>query len=86
MVWEIVFMLVILKIPIVYLCSVIWYAIHAESAPTDPAASVPVADTPPSGGSPWRPRRGGTRLPRRPSPARRPAGAQRTPSRASVQR
>ena len=32
-VWEIVFLMVILKIPIVYLCAVIWYAIKAEPKP-----------------------------------------------------
>ena len=37
-VWEIVFLLVILKIPIVYLCVVIWYAIRAEPKPEAPAA------------------------------------------------
>jgi hypothetical protein len=33
--WEIVFMLVILKIPIVYLCAVIWWAIRAEPFPDE---------------------------------------------------
>jgi hypothetical protein len=28
--WELVFLMVILKIPIVYLCYVVWYAIKAE--------------------------------------------------------
>jgi hypothetical protein len=37
-VWEIVFLLVILKIPIVYLCGVIWYAIKAEPKPEAGAA------------------------------------------------
>ena len=32
-VWEIVFLMVILKIPIVYLCSVVYYAIKAEPRP-----------------------------------------------------
>jgi hypothetical protein len=31
--WELVFMLVILKIPIVYLALVVWYAIKAEPGP-----------------------------------------------------
>jgi hypothetical protein len=52
MVWEIVFMLVILKIPIVYLCAVIWWAIKAEPSPPDPTEPAVVADTPPPGGSP----------------------------------
>ena len=32
-VWELVFLMVILKIPIVYLCSVVYYAIRAEPTP-----------------------------------------------------
>jgi hypothetical protein len=32
-VWEIVFLMLILKIPIVYLCCVIYYAIKAEPLP-----------------------------------------------------
>lgn len=32
-VWEIVFLMVILKIPIVYLCTVVYYAIKAEPKP-----------------------------------------------------
>jgi hypothetical protein len=86
MVWEIVFMLLILKIPIVYLCVVVWYAIREEPAPADPAAPVRVTDTPPSGGSPYRSRRGAVRLPRRPSPTRRPHGPQRTALRAGARR
>ena len=33
MVWEVIFLLVILKIPIIYLCCVVWYAIKAEPKP-----------------------------------------------------
>jgi hypothetical protein len=36
-VWEIVFLMVILKIPIVYLCIVVYYAIKAK--PTPPAGA-----------------------------------------------
>jgi hypothetical protein len=64
MVWEIVFMLLILKIPIVYLCVVVWWAIKAEPLPPDLAEVAVVSNTPPSGGSPPRQRRG------RPRPAR----------------
>jgi hypothetical protein len=32
-IWEIVFLMVILKIPIAYLCTVVWYAIRAEPRP-----------------------------------------------------
>ena len=46
MVWEAVFMLVLLKIPIVYLCMVVWWAIRAEPRDELPAARVPVSDTP----------------------------------------
>jgi hypothetical protein len=86
MVWEIVFMLLILKIPIVYLCVVIWYAISDEPAPADPAAPVLVADTPPSGGSPYRPRRRSVRLPRRSSPPRTSRGPRRTAQRTGARR
>jgi len=79
-------MLLILKIPLVYVCVVVWYAIKAEPTPPDVEVEV-VADTPPPGGSPrrtrdWhrRPQRphapglgGGTATPR--SPARGRDGA-----------
>jgi hypothetical protein len=29
-IWELVFMLVLLKIPVVYVCAVVWWAIRAE--------------------------------------------------------
>lgn len=32
-VWEGIFMLLVLKIPIVYLCGVVWYAVRAEPKP-----------------------------------------------------
>ena len=44
-------MLLILKIPLVYVCVVVWYAIKAEPTPPDVEVGV-VADTPPPGGSP----------------------------------
>ena len=62
MVWEIVFMLLILKIPLVYVF--VWYAIKAEPTPPDAEVGV-VADTPPAGGSPPR-TRDGHRRPLRP--------------------
>jgi hypothetical protein len=37
-VWELVFLMVILKIPIVYLCSIVVYAIRAEPDPEEGAA------------------------------------------------
>ena len=36
-VWELVFLMVILKIPIVYLCAVVWYAIKATPRPEEGA-------------------------------------------------
>ena len=77
--WEIVFMLVVLKIPVVYLCLVVWWAIRAEPIPGDGAEPLRAA---PEGGGPerwWRPRRS----PRRPGPHGSPV---RTPSRAATVR
>jgi hypothetical protein len=37
-VWELVFLMVILKIPIVYLCAVVYYAIKAKPHPEAGAA------------------------------------------------
>ncbi len=72
MTWEIVFMLLILKIPIVYICVVIWWAIREEPSPTDLVGVAVLPDTPPSGGTPGRPR-STRRHPLRPhTPGRRP--------------
>ena len=30
MAWELIFMLLLLKIPLFYLCGVVWYAVRAE--------------------------------------------------------
>jgi hypothetical protein len=50
--WELIFMMFILKIPIVYLCVVVWWAIHAEPRPPE-FAMLPVrADSPEP--CPWR--------------------------------
>jgi hypothetical protein len=46
--WELVFLMVILKIPIAYLCYVVWYAIKAEPRGRGGAAGVRVIpDSPP---------------------------------------
>jgi len=37
-IWELVFLMVILKIPIVYLCMVIYYAVKAEPRPEEGAS------------------------------------------------
>jgi hypothetical protein len=64
-IWELVFMLVILKIPVVYLCAVVWYAIRAEPELESGGATEENAPRP---WRPWhswrsthrpRPRRGG---------------------------
>jgi len=37
-VWELIFLMLVLKIPIVYLCLVVWWAIKAEPKPLEGAA------------------------------------------------
>jgi len=64
MVWEAIFLLVILKIPIIYLCSVVWYAIKAEpKPPPEPVLKTAVLDLGPRDG--WQPRLAFRRAPRR---------------------
>jgi hypothetical protein len=57
-VWEAVFMLVVLKLPMVYLCIVVWWAIRAEprheDGPDAQGAFVPLT---PCGWGEWRRRR-----------------------------
>jgi hypothetical protein len=65
-IWEIIFLIVILKIPIVYLCLVVWWAIKAEPRPEEGAAIT--AKLGPDGDPPRRRRRRGLRPPRRPRP------------------
>ena len=52
-VWEIVFLMVILKIPILYLCFVVYYAIKAEPRPEEGAAVTTSVGGDDSGGG-WR--------------------------------
>ena len=68
MVWEFVFLMVILKIPILYLCAVIWWAVRAEPKPPEGAA-LPARTIPPDD-RPWSPAR---QPPRRPRPHGFPA-------------
>jgi hypothetical protein len=52
-IWELVFMLVILKIPVVYLCAVVWWAVRAEPEPLEGAGRLaPVSPRLP--GCDWR--------------------------------
>ena len=60
MVWEALFLLVILKIPIVYLCAVVYWAIKAEPHPEEGAAVRPAEPEPRPG---WSSRRGFLRPP-----------------------
>jgi len=74
-VWEAIFMLVVLKIPVVYLGLVVWWAIRAEPSPDDGFDAVrTLVPVTPCGWDEWRRRRSrklvGGRPPR---PARRVA-------------
>jgi hypothetical protein len=69
--WELIFMMLILKLPIAYLCFVVYWAIKAEPKPPEPAllpVSEPQPDRPlrPTLGRrpPRRPLRGGPHTPR----------------------
>jgi hypothetical protein len=67
-VWEAIFLLVILKIPVVYLGCVVWWAIRAEPKPLEGAAVTATLDPeePPGGWTRWR--RGASPRPRRGGP------------------
>ena len=67
MVWEIVFMLLILKIPLIYLCLVVCWAIRAEPRDEEPAAVAAVTDTPSPPSPPTAPMRSRPRVPHGPS-------------------
>jgi hypothetical protein len=74
--WEIVFMLVVLKIPVVYLCAVVWWAIRAEPLPGDGAGGAGGQE--PLGPRPWwHPSRRGRRLGPHGAPPRRARTAAR---------
>jgi hypothetical protein len=63
--WELIFLMVVLKIPIVYLCAVVWWAIKAEPKPLEGAAVGARLDPEPN---PWRPHGRRGRRPPRPRP------------------
>lgn len=67
-VWIVIFLLVILKIPIAYLCAVIYYAIKAEPRPGEGVGVTVELGPDADGGGPRR-----SRLPRFPRPHGRPA-------------
>jgi hypothetical protein len=66
--WEAVFMLVVLKIPMVYLAAVVWWAIRAEPTAGDGGEPVKVfVPLTPCGWNEWQ-RRRFSRRPFRPAP------------------
>jgi hypothetical protein len=69
-VWELIFLMVILKIPIVYLCWIVYWAIKAEPQPEEGDGAL--VAVPPDGGPPSRPPRR-----RRPRPTRPHGGPTR---------
>lgn len=70
--WEAIFMLLVLKIPVVYLAAVVWWAIRAEPHPGDGMEPVPVrVPLEPCDWSGRRRRRALARRVRGPLPARR---------------
>jgi hypothetical protein len=44
--WELVFMMLVLKLPIAYLIGVVWWAVRAEPDPYEPAALIPAEPEP----------------------------------------
>ena len=78
--WELIWLMLIMKIPIVYLCWVVYWAIKSEPRPEEPAV-IQVggeADGPPHGGRDRHPRRLGPHG----RPTRRYARTSRPPVRA----
>jgi hypothetical protein len=72
-VWELIFLMVVMKIPILYLCWVVWWAIKSEPRPEEGAAlaaAIPLDPLDPGLG--WRRRRAP-----RPRPARPHGGPSR---------
>jgi len=76
MVWEVIFLLLILKIPMVYLCAVVWWAIRAEPAPPEPLEPALVRSPPEPDPRP------GWRFLRRHRPAQPRPGRRGAPQRA----
>jgi hypothetical protein len=63
-VWvEVVFMMLILKLPLIYVCAVVWYAIRAEPNPLEGAEKLVEPDSDGPRGWSHRRRRGGPRPP-----------------------
>lgn len=75
--WELVWLMVIMKIPILYLCWVVYWAIKSKPQPEEHAL-VTASSGPESPG--WSPRRD----PRRPGPHGRPTRSYARTQRATV--
>jgi len=78
-VWELIWLMVIMKIPILYLCWVVYWEIKSEPRPEESAALVKVSDE--NDPTPWRPRH---IRPRRPGPHGRPSRSYARTRRATV--
>jgi hypothetical protein len=69
-VWELIFLMLVMKIPIAYLCAVVWWAVRAEPLPPEGAAvAVSVGPEPPPRPA-WSRRPRGPRLGPHGSPTR----------------
>jgi hypothetical protein len=79
--WELIFLMFVMKIPIVYLCLVVWWAVRAVPEPFEPAPALVVSEP-----HPWTPPalRAGSRRPRRGGPHGRPARGPREGRRTSA--
>jgi hypothetical protein len=66
--WELIFMMLILKIPIVYLCAVVYWAVKAEPDPPEPALLPVVPEPDPTRPPAWTARRRSPRRPHRGGP------------------
>jgi hypothetical protein len=76
--WELIFLMFLMKIPIVYLCAVVWWAIKAEPLPPEGAAKLAELPEPPPRWRPWRLRRDARRPGPHGSPRRRVPRAPQT--------
>jgi hypothetical protein len=80
--WELIFLMFVMKLPILYLVGVVWWAVRATPDPYAPAALVPAALPPRSPGPrsaracPWHGRHP-RRRPHPPARGRRRAGLAR---------
>jgi len=46
--WELIFLMAIMKLPILYLCGVVWWAVRAQPLPPEPVpVSVAIGSAPP---------------------------------------